>query len=313
MNLSTSYQTQSSADESISGDFKENDDISRISVKYNRPVLSLGLIIFISTAGVILLNGYKHSLSESDNPELASKHLKLDWTLNKKGYDPLTYFTTSKSEYLKYEFLDGIDAIVEPNAKMHLYVEDFSARSQHYYSFEICSSTDDCQVGFVKSSGIGLDYKSIEFSCEPFETFDVTISKYSDDDELENEYTGSAICMYVRREMRSLTSDDLEATMDAMYTLWSTTDEDGQKLYGSDFHNITYLLQMHHFNAAWMDADHFHEVKVFALACLIGPFFVFICAWLFIAPGNFYNEKRLVPLLLGQWIYGTACEDVKYI
>jgi hypothetical protein len=47
--------------------------------------------------------------------------------------------------------------------------------------------------------------------------------------------------------------------MDAMYTLWSVNDDDGQKLYGNDYHSIDYFIEAHHFNAGWQDADHIHE------------------------------------------------------
>jgi hypothetical protein len=47
--------------------------------------------------------------------------------------------------------------------------------------------------------------------------------------------------------------------MDAMFTLWSTKEEDGQEKYGENFHNSTYFTSAHDFNAAWQDADHIHE------------------------------------------------------
>jgi len=71
--------------------------------------------------------------------------------------------------------------------------------------------------------------------------------------------------MYVRREIRALTSADLEATMDAMFTLWGTSDADGQDLYGEEYLSSKYLTEMHYFNAAWKDGDHIHEGNGFLL------------------------------------------------
>lgn len=193
------------------------------------------------------------SIWPHETPSLHSSILKsastVKWTFNRKGYDPLAFFSASASEYLKYEFLTSYDAILEPHASMHLYVDSYNSKSSGYYSVRVCSNSGECKVGNVKNNGKAFEYKSVQFDCQPFESFVVTIYKYSDTDELEKEYSGSAICMYVRREIRALTSDDLTATMDAMYALWSTSDDEGKKLYGDDFHNITYLLQMHHFNA----------------------------------------------------------------
>lgn len=216
-------------------------------------------VMVASLAGLGIMAYYGKSFQNNIPAlELKTAHVKLAWTLNRKGYDPLAYFTSDASEFLNYKFLQKYDAVVEPNAPMHLYVEDYSSKSEYYYSFTVCpSATDDeplvdekaCKVGTLKSTGKKLDYKSATVDCEPFDKLDISITKYSDDDVAEYVYTGSAMCMYVRREIRDLSDEDLSATMDAMYALWSTSDEDGQQLYGADFHNITYLLEMHHFNA----------------------------------------------------------------
>jgi hypothetical protein len=42
-------------------------------------------------------------------------------------------------------------------------------------------------------------------------------------------------------------------------------EEDGQTLYGSDYHDSLFLLKMHHFNAAWQEADHIHEGNGFLM------------------------------------------------
>ena len=65
--------------------------------------------------------------------------------------------------------------------------------------------------------------------------------------------------MYVRREIRSLLASDRDAVLDAMYTIYSTEEEEGRSKYGENFHNSTYFTEWHHFNAAWQDADHIHE------------------------------------------------------
>jgi len=65
--------------------------------------------------------------------------------------------------------------------------------------------------------------------------------------------------MYVRREISSLNENDLADTMDAMYTLWSTQETEGQAAYGDNYHSASYFLEAHHFNAATQSSDHIHE------------------------------------------------------
>lgn len=45
-----------------------------------------------------------------------------------------------------------------------------------------------------------------------------------------------------------------------MHTLWQYSTDEGAEIYGAAFQSIHYFLELHHFNAAWRDADHFHEV-----------------------------------------------------
>lgn len=187
----------------------------------------------------------------------------LVWTFNRDGYDPLTFFVSGSTDYLSYNFLIGYNGVIEPHAAMRLYVEDYKVGEDYYYYFEACSSSDtsSCYSGSLKTVDNKLDYGSITVSCNAFDVYDVTVSVMDSADEVDSLVNGQVMCMYVRREIRSLTEDDLTGTMDAMYKLWSTDEETGQHLYGDKFHNITYLIQMHHFNAAWRDADHFHEVN----------------------------------------------------
>ena len=186
------------------------------------------------------------------------------WTMQRTGYDPLPYFTTtSSSDNRNYAILDGYDGIVEPGVENTLYIKGFStSKSKYYYSYKICeASGTTCQTGalYPKKSAVGN--VGVTFSgVSPYDVLSLTITKKSQtDDSIKGVTTGSLLCMYVRREIRTLSETDLAATMDAMYTIYSMSEEDGQALYGSAFHNSTYYTKVHHFNAAWQDSDHIHE------------------------------------------------------
>ena len=76
---------------------------------------------------------------------------------------------------------------------------------------------------------------------------------------------GTALCLYVRREIRSLTSTDLDTYINTLYTLYTTPNEVGKELYGADFENSSYILRHHYFNAAQHDNDHIHEGNGFLM------------------------------------------------
>ena len=101
---------------------------------------------------------------------------------------------------------------------------------------------------------------SVNIKCQAFDKYTISIKEFSsENDEELRDSIGTAMCIYVRREIRSLTETDLDNMLDAMYTLWSVDEKEGQELYGVDYHSASYFLNIHHFNAAWQDADHIHE------------------------------------------------------
>lgn len=157
------------------------------------------------------------------------------------------------------------DAIIEPSVNMYLEIID-GLNEEAYYEYTVCPSDDTdipCQTG-TKSEENTANY--INFDCEPLQSYSITvIEKDLATDVVLSTSTGTALCMYVRREIRQLTTDDLATTMDTMYTLWSVKEADGISLYGENYHDYTYLLKIHHFNAAWQDSDHIHEGNGFMM------------------------------------------------
>jgi len=183
----------------------------------------------------------------------------LSYTTKRDGYDHLAYFGESPSSYLKYKFLDGYVGVVEPNAQMKLTMFDVPQEGEYYYDFTVCSdTTNTCVTGDYFAS----DSDAFSFDCTPLsETFTITVSEYLYSSRLATGKVdkSSLMCMYVRREIRSLTDADLQQTMDAMWAMWSIDEATGVEKYGDNFHNYEYLLGFHYFNAAWQESDHIHE------------------------------------------------------
>ena len=53
----------------------------------------------------------------------------------------------------------------------------------------------------------------------------------------------------MRREIRSLRSDDLDAFLDASHVLWELGDADGKQKFGEDFKSNSFLLGFHQVRA----------------------------------------------------------------
>ena len=188
------------------------------------------------------------------------------FSLKREGCALLDFFAKTPTSALTYSFFADHTAVVEPYTKTELVVFDDSTESgfdeTNNFRFSACpvgGTTDQCQYGISAPSQPSLS-ATIIFECASFDTYDISVSKFTSDwVQSGDELTGTAVCMYVRREIRELTDADLSKTMDAMYALWSTSQEDGEAMYGKTFKNSTYFASAHDFNAAWQDSDHIHE------------------------------------------------------
>jgi hypothetical protein len=212
--------------------------------------------------GFIFLNesSAKNSVISSNNLAGIDSQSNMVYSFARKGYDPLNFFSQdSTSKVMKYKFFQEHKAIIEPSADMifHIYRNDLSTDliSNNYY-FKVCSkSSGECQTGEYNQTT--KDSSVIHFSCTPHELFSIKIYESSLSESPISASTG--ICLYIRREIRSLSSSDLETFVATAHTLWEHSDEDGQAKYGPNFHSNSFLLRFHHFNAAQMDADHIHD------------------------------------------------------
>lgn len=182
------------------------------------------------------------TVSESDG---------LKFTTYRRGYPILNYFSKTPSEFLKYKILQGHSGVVEPFADMYFQVLDDDSVARQL-KFSVCPSDDSGCFDVMNGDSFNID-------CTPRkDTFAVSLTENRGGDwaEVGN---GFLKCMYVRRELRSLTQEDLDKTVSAMYKMWELEEDEGQALYGENFHNYARLLEYHYFNAAWQDADHVHE------------------------------------------------------
>lgn len=230
--------------------------------------IGLGALVVISAGAGVIMTSYSSSPSSkvaiSEVAPKSSSSIEISsfaFTLRRIGYDPLdTFINPDAEDALKYTFLTSHVAVIEPNADMNLYISPDEDNDALHYHYHICSASkpDECSKGAYSSKS--TDDVVVNIGCTPKDTYNIVVHKYiSSSNELIGEASGSAICSYVRREIRALIDADLEKTMDAMFALYQHSDEEGKKLYGSNYRSMNYLLQIHYFNAAWQDGDHIHE------------------------------------------------------
>ena len=198
------------------------------------------------------------TVTDPTNAQIAAGE-SVVFKFNRVGYSPITL----ADEVFYYTFLQtaDTDVIIEPFAAMQLVIMDWSDTSV-YYKFIVCKSADsmkaNCQTGSISLDG-SVANVDVKVMCEPYDEYVLEIYGYSTISGLQSVSYGSAMCMYVRREIRQLSTEDLDDCMDAMYTMYSVSTEKGEELYGDEYKPSSYLLGFHHFNSAWQEADHIHE------------------------------------------------------
>ena len=183
----------------------------------------------------------------------------ISFTLTRVGYDTIDLFAEDPSAILKYDHLSEYMGVVEPYQEMHLTVYDDEDSAVNKFRYTVCAADGgECQHGVKYDPDPGLS-ATISFECDAYDEFVINVTEYDSAGNELRSTTGFALCQYVRREIRTLSVDDLSATLDAMHTLWVIDEDDGQETYGDEYHSASYLLKSHHFNAAWPDGDHIHE------------------------------------------------------
>lgn len=205
--------------------------------------------------------GKHHDKDTDDSNIFSTVQSTWSFSLKRQDYDLYPYFGETPDPYAKYSFLSSYTGIIEPSQHMELSFWGYSKSNEDStFRYAICSSTDSNNC-FIGNQNVVADDDStrVKISCKPFESFTILVEEQDSDENTIASSSGTAVCMYVRREIRSLTEDDLAATMDAMYTLWSTDEETGQKKYGDSYHDSSYFAAAHDFNAAQQDSDHIHE------------------------------------------------------
>jgi len=185
------------------------------------------------------------------------------FTLYRDGYSPILDFAKSEATALNYAFLDDYIGVIEPYVSNYLMIKSGSSESASYYTYTATSSDSSTTYSASYYPSDSSKTTALTIGCSAFDAYTLTVYEFSADDLLLSTSTGSFVCMYVRREFRSLTDTDLSDFMDAMATLWDVGTEEGVALYGDSYISGEDLLNLHYFQSSWPDSDHSHEGKGF--------------------------------------------------
>ena len=154
--------------------------------------------------------------------------ITIPYTLTRKGYTQLPYFQAGASTITTYAFLSNYQSIIEPYVDMVLTIYK-STEEAVMYTYSVCDTAGtSCYTGSYKVDSD--ESTTINVPCKPYAQYTLDVQALDSSSNVISTTTTSAICMYVRREMRELSDDDLSATMDAMHTLWTTTDIEGTNI-----------------------------------------------------------------------------------
>ena len=199
--------------------------------------------------------GLSDTLADNDDGEFSFTLRSLDYS------EPLPYFSGSST--LSYALLSGFSGVIEPHKNTTLHIvsgsslySSFTLKACPHSPTTVCS----CQTIEVSTADTTTSTAaSFSMPCVPDEDFQLQLTAYYSNGSSTTLPSAKAKCLYVRREIRQLSDADLTAMLDAMFTLYSSTDEAGMQAYGSSFLSSSYLTKMHHYNSALQDADHIHE------------------------------------------------------
>lgn len=134
---------------------------------------------------------------------------EISFTLGRKGYSTLSYFTGTDENHAKYKFLSSFIAVIEPSSPMlfHLNQDDAYHGSETgavKILYRICRDNlrkevpADCQGGTYYKSVTGqMSSSELSFSCDVHDQFTVDVSHVDSADESKvlRSASGKALCL----------------------------------------------------------------------------------------------------------------------
>ncbi|CAM9493178.1 unnamed protein product [Ectocarpus sp. 6 AP-2014] len=153
--------------------------------------------------------------------------------------------------------------LVEPHRETTLAVE--APREGFEYRWDVrptctadsCTSSSGGESSPIQAAGAVAEVvlTSLEENMITLEEVNVA------DGKIVRRLEETVMVKYVRREIRSLTDDEREELLDAMFTIWDVRVDggNGKELYGDGYADIYAINRLHHKAATHGSCDHFHD------------------------------------------------------
>jgi hypothetical protein len=212
----------------------------------------ISAVVFVFFSFVAICNrSYKNSRTSISSREFASNSnndinniISTPDSITNTVSDYLIEISVSDPTYGIIQTLEDLpwDAIAEPYKKQLFSIDTFTISDKSAdVSNYIVSWTIDNNIFYGDEQLIMLNNTGV------YDAKLVIATKTSDSIITDTVYTYDfqLAVKYVRREIRSLTDEDRETFFDALELLYYLSETEGQRLYGSKFHNAEYFSYKH--------------------------------------------------------------------
>ncbi|CAN0021262.1 unnamed protein product [Pylaiella littoralis] len=154
---------------------------------------------------------------------------------------------------LDYPWLRDVK-LIEPHRETTLSVS--SPRDGYEYIWEVRGG--DADTSDIRATASGAEAVVI---LSVLDDNIVTVKEVTPEGDVVRQLHEMVMVKYVRREIRTLTDEEREELLDAMYQLWAVRVDggNGEELYGEDYADIYAISRLHFLAAMNKSCDHFHD------------------------------------------------------
>jgi len=224
--------------------------------RFTKIVLSISLFAVLGSSFI-----YRSS-SRTNNADIASAQTE---TKLQSSFEPSVEVTAwnayGQQSTVNYPWLSN-KVVVEPNRVTTLEAatpQESLVRSDSLtftWKFQHIHSVDNDEV-ILTGSIIEYNFKKLG---------EYTLSVVAANEKSTRTSEHMVHCLYVKREIRNLLSEDRDAFLNAAFTIWDVSTQMGREKYGSDFTGMDLFAREHAAEATGdILCDHWHEGSGFLL------------------------------------------------
>lgn len=222
---------------------KNKDNDSTLSI-YIRIIFGFISLVFIAAIILKVHNGLNQQQYPYDLKMKSSSLPELSITIgasNEYGNFSAPYPWLSDNTVLVEPYKTSTLTVTSDNDIMTLLTFDWNVQIN-----------DQGLIQSVRGNNVNFEFTSTGI-------FEMNITVTDDSGEFVGLYNFIAICKYVKRELRSLTTDDRERFLDAAAMIWAYSTEEGREIYGEKFTGIDSFVAIHMNSSNHIMCDSYHE------------------------------------------------------